>query len=204
MAMKFVLRLAFSNKTVYAKCCKSFHLIRYYILNRRVVIPGITLVIICTWVFLKFTGDIGRQFNNGLNIRETFPITSVNDEFLFKINPTRKGVYIYSAAFSYDKKSILQSEDTLEFEAKFTEKLCGTSNALGSVTYNVRDTHAKRIYKGFPRYGKVVKAPFFNRSEAICLNVEITKIPEIQTADLKLGVSAHNTRPCWFFTCLLD
>jgi len=166
---------------------------------------GIVLaIIVCTWMFLKNTGDIGRQFNNGLNTRDSFPITSIKDEFLFKISPTQKGVYIYSAAFSYDKESVSEGADTLEFEAKFTEKMCGTTNELGSVTYNVKDTGEKQIYKGFPRYGKVVKAPFLTRSEAICLDVKITKIPAIQMSDLKLGVSAHNTRPCWFVACLLD
>ena len=155
-------------------------------------------------MFLKITGDIGRQFNNGLNTRDSFAITSVNDEFLFEINPTERGVYIYSAAFSYDKESVSLGPYTLEFEAKFTEKICGTTNALGSVTYNVKDTLEKQIYKGFPRYGKVVKAPFLTRSEAICLDIKVTKIPAIQMSDLKLRVSAHNTRPCWFVTCLLD
>lgn len=205
MAIKIVLWLAFYSLFVYAICCAIFNFTGHSVLNLKVVTTGIALVmIVCTWVLLKTTGDIGRQFNNGLNIRESFPITSVNDEFLFKINPTQKGVYIYSAAFSYERDGLPLDGGILEFEAKFTERLCGAKNALGSVNYNVRDTGAKKIYEGFPRYGKVVKAPFFNRSEAICVDVKITKIPEIQMSGLKLGVSAHNTRPCWFFTCLLD
>lgn len=173
-------------------------------MNRRVVWVGAIFLIICTWVLLKWTGYIGRQLSDGLNIRQSFPITSINDEFSFKIAPTSKGVYIYSGAFSYDEEDLSQRGDTLEFEAKITEKVCGATNELGSVIYNARHTGAKQTSKGFPRYGKVVRAPFLSSTEPICLDVEITKIPAIQLGDLELSVSAYNARPCWFVECFLD
>lgn len=162
-------------------------------------------IVICAWIFLKLTGDIGRQFNNGLNIRKSFPIAAVNDEFTLKINPTRKGVYIYSAAFSYDRDKDYPNEAILEFEAKFTEKECASAASLGSTAYSVRDVEGRRTYhKRFPRDGKVIRAPFNNRNEPICLDIKVVKVPETPIPDLELGVSVYNTRACWFVECLLD
>lgn len=172
-------------------------------------------LLIPLWVFLKYYGLVGRQFSDGQNSLQTFPLSGVGDSFELELTPNKLGLYRYNAGLKFDGKDFMSSlvfkdgkyEKNIERQdilVGFTEVYCETGKVIDTAELTILTQPNQSTPSGLGRSGKVIKPSPVKRSERVCLKVTVKSLSTPVHEALELSVVVMNTRPCWGLECLLD
>jgi hypothetical protein len=163
-----------------------------------------SLLLFSIWLSLKYLGLIGYQFFNGVNTSEKFLITSINETFELKIQPSKRHIYRYNAHLIFDGEDYLPKESTQDVEVAFIETFCNSQKILGEVELRIHSKSGQSSFLGIGTSGKLIKPNIFERSEQICLKIKIKNLSQPVYPNLELLVFVNNQRPCWGLECMLD